>query len=94
MSDSWLNRCFKVECSHGDSRPSWFIYRRVIAETSQVVECVRIEARGDGSHVLYLADPIMKSALQAQTEIPREEFRLATVNLTRAVATLFGESHE
>ena len=88
MSDSWLNRCFKVECSHGDAREPWWIYRRVIAETSQVAECVRIEYRADGAHVLYLADPVYKSVLAAQTEISPEEFLAAETNLQRAIKAI------
>lgn len=92
MSDSenmpprsgWLGRCFKVECSTGDDR-SWFIYRRVVAETSQVVECIRIEARADGSHVLYSADPILKRLLEAQTEILLTEFDRAEQNFRLAI---------
>lgn len=84
----WLNRCFKVSCSHGDDRGSWLIYRKVIAETSQVVECVRIEARADGSHCLWLADPVYKSVLGAQEEITAEEFQLAAQNLSVAVRSM------
>jgi hypothetical protein len=80
-----LGRCFKVECSHGDDRPSWFVYRKVIAETSQVAECVRIEARSDGAHVLYLSDPIMKSLFQAHTEVSHEEWSEALEGYLRAI---------
>jgi phage FluMu protein Com len=83
--EKMLGRCFKVECSHGDGRPSWHVYRRVIAETSQVAECVRFESRNDGAHVIYLADPIMKSLLEAHTEIKPEEFEQALRNFARAM---------
>lgn len=87
---SSLGRCFKVSCSHGDERPPWDIYRRVIAQTSQVTECVRIEARADGSHVLYLADPITKAMLEKQTEIESQEFLDAVIDFlaaTKAIPT-------
>lgn len=82
---TWLNRCFKVECGHGDDRAPWWTYRRVIAETSQVAECVRIEHRSDGSHVLYLADPIHKMMLEKHIEITPTEFIEATERLILAV---------
>jgi hypothetical protein len=84
-SDSWLGKCFRVQCSHGDDREPWYVYRRVVAETSQVVECVRIEARADGSFVLFLADPVYKSVLRAHAEIEEREFRIAAENLQAAV---------
>ncbi len=85
---SWKGRCFKVECSHGDARPSWWIYRRVVAETSTLVECVRIESRSDNSDVLYLGEAITKAMLGAQTEIDAEEFNRARMRLEDAVSAL------
>lgn len=86
-SQQWLGRCFKVECSSGDDA-TWMIYRKVCAETSQVTECVRIEARSDGAHVLYLADPIMKRLLESQTEIAPSEFSLIVLALLEAVRAI------
>lgn len=80
MSDSLIGRCFKVETSYGDDRPSWFVYRRVRKTIGGSVngwaECHRFESRCDGARVCYLSDPHMTAALLSQTEIPESEWLL------------------
>lgn len=80
MSDSLLGRCFKVETSYGDDRPSWFVYRRVRKTIGSQVngwaECHRFESRCDGGMVMYGCDPCSTAALLTHVEIPESEWRL------------------
>ncbi len=77
-----IGDCFKIQTSYGDNRPSWFVYRRVRKVIAGYAECHRFESRCDGTHVMYLQDPIRIDMLAMQSSIDEDEWLRAWTQWT------------